>query len=379
MPRIKPSFTVGIEEEYLLVSRETRDVVSDPPHQILEQCKTLSENGFVEPELLRSQIEVDTRVCQSVPEAREDLARLRRIVAQVSEIYGLAPIAASTHPFAHWQEQRHTNKERYLMLFRNMQSIAQRMLICGMHVHVGIEDDELRIELLNQFTHFLPLLLALSCSSPFWEGVNTGLKSFRLTVFDGFPRTGLPERFTSFAEYQHHVEIMQKAGIIKDATVIWWDLRPSARYPTLEMRITDVCTRLDDAASLAALTQCVLHSMYRLRRKHMSWQVYSRFLVDQNRWHAMRYGCDRGLVDFADATVVPLVDILEEIVEMVHEDSEELGCVTELEHVLEIPRRGTSAHLQLKTYEQACAAGASREEALRKVVDMLIVETLKNV
>lgn len=379
MPRVKPSFTVGIEEEYLLVSRETRDVVSDPPHQILEQCKTLSENGFVEPELLRSQIEVDTRVCQSVPEAREDLARLRRIVAQVSEIYGLAPIAASTHPFAHWQEQRHTNKERYLMLFRNMQSIAQRMLICGMHVHVGIEDDELRIELLNQFTHFLPLLLALSCSSPFWEGVNTGLKSFRLTVFDGFPRTGLPERFTSFAEYQHHVEIMQKAGIIKDATVIWWDLRPSARYPTLEMRITDVCTRLDDAASLAALTQCVLHSMYRLRRKHMSWQVYSRFLVDQNRWHAMRYGCDGGLVDFADATVVPLADILEELVEMVHEDSEELGCVTELEHVLKIPTRGTSAHLQLETYEQACAAGASREEALRKVVDMLIVETLSNI
>lgn len=371
----QPSFTVGLEEEYLLVDRGTRDVISDPPQEILEKCRTRSQDGFVEPELLRSQIEVDTRVCRTVSEARDDLARLRRIVLQVSHDYGLAPIAASTHPFAHWQVQRHTTKERYLMLSRDMQSLARRMLICGMHVHIGIEDDELRIDLLNQFTHFLPLLLALSCSSPFWEGQNTGLKSYRLPVFDGFPRTGLPERFTSFAEYQHHVEILQKAGVIKDATVIWWDLRPSARYPTLEMRITDVCTSLDDAAGLAALTQSVLHRLYRLRSKHLSWQVYPRFLVDQNRWRAMRYGCDEGLVDFATAEVVPIADLLEELVDMVRQDAEALGCAPQLEHTLRIPRRGTSAHWQIRTYEQACASGASHEEALRAVVDMLIEAT----
>jgi len=322
---------------------------------------------------------VDTRVCRTIPEAREDLARLRRLVAKVADHHGLAPIAASTHPFGHWQIQHPTEKERYLTLSVDMQTLARRMLICGMHVHVGIENDELRIDLMNQFTHFLPLLLALSTSSPFWEGQNTGLMSYRLPVFDSFPRTGLPERFTNFAEYQHQVEILTKAGIIKDATMIWWDLRLSARYPTLEMRITDMCTRIDDAAGLAALTQSLLHWLYRLRCNHMSWRVYSRFLLEQNRWWAMRYGIDRGLVDFATAEVVPVTDLLTEIVNMVREDAVELGCVRELEQTLEIPRRGSSAHHQIRIYEEACAAGASQEEALHAVVDWLIEETIRGI
>ena len=375
MPGQKPSFTVGIEEEYLLVDRKTRDLVSDPPQEILEQCKALSDSALVEPELLRSQIEVDTRVCASISEAREDLARLRRLVVDVSARYGLAPIAASTHPFGHWQEQRPTQKERYLALSRDMQALARRLLICGMHVHVGIEDDELRIGLMNELTHFLPLLLALSTSSPFWEGQNTGLMSYRLPVFDNFPRTGLPERFTSYGEYRHQVELMVKAGIIEDATLIWWDLRPSDRYPTLEMRIADMCPRIDDTAGLAALTQCLLHRLYRLRRSHLGWRVYSRFLLDQNRWWATRYGMDRGLVDFATGEVVPVADILAETVAMLREDAEELGCTAELEHTLQIPRRGTSAHRQIQVYQEACAAGAGPEEALRTVVDSLIQET----
>ncbi len=372
---VQPSFTVGIEEEYHLVDKITRDVVSDPPHEILEECERLSEEGQVSPELLRSQIEVGTRVCHTIAEARDDLARLRRMVVDVTGKYGLAPMAASTHPFAHWQTQRHTDKERYNALSRDMQALARRMLICGMHVHVGVEDDELRIDLMNQFTHFLPLMLALSCSSPFWEGGDTGLKSFRLTVFDNFPRTGLPERFSSFAEYQSQVRVMEKAGIIEDATRIWWDLRPSARYPTLEMRITDLCTRLDDAVSVAALTMCVLSMLYRLRQEHKVWRIYPRILVDQNRWRAMRYGVDEGLVDFAAAEIIPFTDLLEELVALVRDDAQRLGCTEEVERALEIPKRGTSAHRQLETYKTAIIEGASHDEALRAVVDMLIDAT----
>lgn len=379
MPQRDPAFTVGVEEEYLLVNRQTRNVVSDPPHELFEECKALSAGSLVEPELLRSQIEVDTRVCQTVREAGEDLARLRRLVAGVADRYGLAPIAASTHPFAHWQHQRHTEKERYLMLSRDMQALAKRMLICGMHVHVGVDDDELRMDLLNQFTHFLPLLLALSTSSPFWEGHDTGLKSYRLPVFDGFPRTGLPERFPSFADYQHYVGIMVRAGIIKDATVIWWDLRPSARFPTLEMRITDVCTRVSDAISLAALTVCTLRMLWRLRGRHLAWRIYPRFLVDQNRWRAMRYGLDEGLVDFATAQLVPVEDILHELLEQVREDADALDCRSELEGTLGILQRGTSAHQQIRAYQAARAGGANDEEALCAVVDWLISETLEGV
>ena len=217
------------------------------------------------------------------------------------------------------------------MLARDMQSLSRRMLVCGMHVHVGIEDDELRVQLLNQFVHFLPLLLTLSTSSPFWQGENTGLKSYRLTVFDGFPRTGLPERFANYDDYQHHIDILRKAGVINDATFIWWDLRISARYPTLESRIADMCTRVDDAASIAALTQSILHYLYRMHRERKYRRVYSRFLIDQNRWRAMRYGFDEGLVDFDTAQVVPVADWLEQIVEMVRTDAEELGCSAELE------------------------------------------------
>lgn len=371
-----PPLSLGIEEEYHLVDRESRDVVIDPPNEMLEECEALSEEGQICPELLRSQIEVGTKVCRTLDEAREDLARLRRAVATVTAKYGLAPIAASTHPFAQWQMQRHTDKARYIELSRDMQGVARRLLICGMHVHIGIDDDELRVDLMNQFAHFLPLLLALSCSSPFWESENTGLRSYRLIVFDGFPRTGLPERFSSFAEYRQHIGMLEKAGVIEDATRIWWDLRLSAIYPTLEMRITDVCTHLEDALSLAALTVCIISMLCRLRREHKGWRVYPRILLEENRWRAMRYGCDGGLVDFATAEIVPCEEILAELVEMVRDDAERLGCVAELERTLAIPQRGSSAHWQIAAYEDARSAGGDHDEALRAVVDMLIQETV---
>jgi carboxylate-amine ligase len=378
MARTEPSFTVGIEEEYLLVDRESRDVVSDPPQEIFAQCQAIAGDKVVNSELLRSQIEVDTRVCETIAEARQDLARLRRLTRQVADGYDLAPIAASTHPFAEWHIQRQTHKARYDLLFRDMQSLARRLLICGMHVHVGIEDDDLRVDLMNQFTHFLPLLLALSTSSPFWQGEDTGLKSYRLTVFDNFPRSGLPERFRNFEDYEHHVDILRRAGVMEDATFIWWDLRVSARYPTLETRVADMCTRLDDSASIAALTQSILHYLYRLRCDHKRWPVYSRFLIDQNRWRAMRYGYDEGLVDFATAEVIPIENLLEDILELVRADADALGCSDELEAVLEIPKRGSSAHRQLKAYQAALGEGLEQQQALTRVVDWLIDETVRD-
>ena len=374
----RPSFTIGVEEEYLLVDRETRDVVSEPPQSILQHCRELEGNRFVEPELLRSQIEVNTRVCKTAAEAGDNLKELRQIVVRTSKQYGMAPVAASTHPFGRWQLQHHTPKQRYDMLTRDMRSLAKRVLVCGMHVHVGIEQNELRIKLMNQFSHFLPLLLALSTSSPFWEGQDSGLKSYRIPVFDGFPRTGLPERYQSYAEYQNHVKTLRKAGVIDDPTVIWWDMRISDRYPTLEMRITDMCTDINDAIALAALTQCLLHYLFRLHESHMRWHDYHRFLVDQNRWRAIRYGYDQGMVDFSHARVVSIDAVLQELVAMVEHDARELQCQTELETVLTIPTRGTSAHQQLRIYQQAIDNGLSHEQALNKVVDFLIEKTAEN-
>ncbi len=369
-----PKFTIGVEEEYLLVDQETRALIIDPPESFMKECEELCGNR-VTAELLRSQIEIGTRVCDNIQEVRDELVQLRSAVKKVANKHGLAPIACSTHPFSRWTEQKHTPKERYDQLTVEMQGAARRLLICGMHVHVGIDDDELRIDLMNQMSYFLPHLLALSCSSPFWEGRDTGLKSYRLTVFDSLPRTGLPERFASFAEYQRHVGIMMDAGLIEDSTRIWWDIRPSARYPTLETRVMDVCTRLDDTVALAALLTCTLRMLYRLRRNNQRWRIYTPMLIRENRWRAMRYSFDEGLIDLAKGAVVPFDELLNEMLSLVAEDAEALGCTEEVNSLLHILQRGTSAHRQLKKYELERAGGADEEDALKAVVDTLIKDT----
>ena len=376
MPYADLPFTIGIEEEYLLVDRATRHVASEPPAAMLEECETRIKD-LVRPEFLKSQIEIGTPVCKSVREARANLAWLRRTVAETADKYGLAPIAASTHPFSFWTEQKHTDKERYHVLARDMQAVARRLMICGMHVHVGIDNDELRIDLVNQIAYFLPHLLALSTSSPFWQGENTGLKSYRISVFDELPRTGLPERFDSYAEYQRHIEVLTNAGLIEDATMLWWDVRLSHRFPTIELRITDVCTRLDDAAAIAALFVCIVRMLYRLRRDNQRWRTYAPMLINENRWRAQRYGLDEGLVDFGKGEIVPCADLFEELIALTREDAEALGCTDELNHIREIVKGGTGAHRQLEVFAAAEAAGASREEAFAAVVDMLIAETVK--
>ncbi|MBT3358635.1 MAG: carboxylate-amine ligase [Rhodospirillales bacterium] len=375
MPSTDPRFTVGIEEEYLLVDRETRELVDDPPDAMIEACRSQLKD-LVRPEFLRSQIEVGTRVCRTIGQARDDLAWLRKTVAEEAAKYGLAPIAASTHPFSEWQQQQHSDHERYHVLARDLQAVARRLLICGMHVHVGIDDDDLRIDLINQAGYFLPHLLALSTSSPFWRGVDTGLKSYRLSVFNELPRTGLPEQFDSFGEYQRHVNILTKAGLIKDASMLWWDIRASTKFPTIEMRITDVCTYLEDAIAIAALFTCIIRMLYRLRRDNRRWRIYAPMLINENRWRAQRYGLDEGLVDFGKGQIVPFEDLFEELIDMVREDGEALGCLEELRLNRTIAKRGTSAHRQLAAYYKVIDEGGEPKDALKAVVDGLIEDTL---
>ena len=254
----EPAFTLGIEEEYLLVDRETRDLASNPPPELFEAAKE-ALGDRVSPEFLRAQIEVGTGICASLDEARTQLRHFRATLGELAARYNLAPVAASTHPFADWTRQVHTDRERYNILARDLQALGRRLMICGMHVHVGLEDPELRIDLMSQASYFLPHLLALSTSSPFWAGEETGLKSYRLAVFDELPRTGLPEIFDSWGEYERHLQVLVKAGLIEDGSKLWWDLRPSARFPTLELRITDACTYLEDSLCLAVPAACRRH------------------------------------------------------------------------------------------------------------------------
>jgi len=375
MSRYKdPPFTIGVEEEYLLVDPATGDLAVDPPGEILRDCEKDLGQG-VAPEFLRSQIEIGTKVCTSVSEVTEELKRARRCVREVAGRYGLAMIAASTHPFADWDVQQHTDKERYNILAQDLQAVARRLLICGMHVHVGIDNDDLRIDLMNQVSYFLPHLLALSSSSPFWRGENTGLMSYRIAVWNELPRTGMPPQFESYGEYRSHVEVLVNAGLIEDATKLWWDVRPSDRFPTLEMRISDICTRHEDTICIAALYLCLLRMLWRLRRNNQRWRRYSAMLINENRWRAQRYGNEAGLVDFGVGEVVPYADLFEEIVELVREDAEYFGCRGEVEHGRKILARGTSAHKQIAVYKAAREAGQDERAALKQVVDMLIEET----
>ena len=370
----EPPFTVGIEEEYLLVHQDTGDVHEDPPAGLLKECAERGA-GQISPEFLRSQIEVSTRVCRTIEEARIDLARLRGILIDVAGRYGLAPIAASTHPFARATAQKPTERDHYSALLQEMQAAARRLMVCGMHVHVGIDDDDLRIDLQNQLSYFLPHLLALSCSSPFWEGEKTGLMSFRLTIYNSLPRTGLPERFDSYLEFRRHLDTLIRNGLIEDTTKIWWDLRPSSRYPTLETRIMDCCTSLEDSICLAALNVSLTRMLYRLRRANQAWRRYPNVLIAENRWRAMRYSFDERFLDMAKGEMVDFSILLEELIELVREDAEALSCTREVEHARTIFARGTSAHRQLAVYDEARTRGASEREALKATVDFLIRET----
>ncbi|MGH8951286.1 MAG: carboxylate-amine ligase [Acidimicrobiia bacterium] len=374
----RPAFTIGIEEEYLVVDRETRDLIKDPPPEMWDSLREVL-GPQVAPEFLKAQIEVGTKVCKKLTEARDDLAGLRRDLSEVVNGYGAAIIASSTHPFANWSEQETTEQPRYQRIAADYQQVARQMVICGMHVHIGVEDEHLRIDLMNQVRYMLPHLLALSTSSPFWAGTETGLLSYRLVIFKSMPRTGLPEEFQSWGEYERMVGILVEAGIIEDPTKLWWDIRPSARYPTLEMRISDICTRLDDAMTVAAFYLCLLGYLFRLRRRNQRWRVYSPFLIEENMWRAQRYGVEGSLIDFGRGELVPFADLVEEVIEMLAQDAVEFDVVDQLRHMRTIVRDGTSAHRQLAAYRAAIEDGAAEKEALEAVVDHLVIDTMRGI
>ncbi len=369
-----PPFTIGIEEEYLLVDTASRDLVREMPQALFEACEQ-ALRGQVAREFLKSQIEVETQVHAGPRAAGDELRSLRATVARLAAEHGLAPIAASTHPFARWSVQQPTERERYQAIARDLAGVGRRLVICGMHVHVGIDDDELRIDLMNQARYFLPHLLVLSTSSPFCEGEDTGLKSYRLAAYQELPRTGLPGRFESWGEYRSTIDVLVRNGIIEDASKIWWDLRPSAKFPTLEMRITDVCTRVEDAVCVAALYASILRMLYRIRRANQTWRSYPLFLLSENRWRAQRYGVDGTLFDFGRGELVPFRDLVDELLALVREDGEALGCWAEVQHARAVVAGGTSANRQIASYNRLVTQGASHEEALKGVVDHLIAES----
>lgn len=369
----EPTFTFGIEEEYHLVDLKTRDFAAVPKELMSALENELGSS--VSPEFFRSQIEIGTKVCNSAEEARADLANLRRQIITHARPHNMAPIAASTHPFAQKTSLETTPKERYQALARDFGGIGRRLAICGMHVHVGIEDDELRIDLMNQVRYFLPHLLVLSTSSPFWEGEDTGLKSYRLAVFHELPRTGIPQRFESFGEYQRTLDVLINAGVIEDPTKIWWDLRPSGRFPTLELRITDVCTNINDALAIAALYRCLIRMLYRLRRSNQKWRTYPAFLLTENCWRAQRYGTRGSLFDLGKGELVNFPHLVGELMELVEPDANALGCENDIAHLRTIAERGTSADRQVDRLAVLTAAGKDKAEALKGVVDLLIEET----
>ena len=367
-----PDFTIGIEEEYLLVDRDSLALAPAPP-ELMEKCGAALEGQF-SPEFLECQVEIGSKVCNNVAEARDDLRHLRGTVARLAGEYNLAPIAASCHPFSDWRDQHHTKKDRYNELRDDLAGVVRRLLICGMHVHVGLPDKELRIDVTNQLSYFLPHLLALSCSSPFWQGEDTGLSCYRLSVFDNLPRTGLPPKLDGWGEFERSVNALVDLGVIEDSSKVWWDLRPSSRFPTIESRICDVSPRLETTLTLAAMIQSLTRMLWRLRQKNQRWRLYDNFLIAENRWRAQRYGTREGMIDFGAGKIIPFSQALDDIIALVGEDAEALGCRAELEHAREVLQSGTSSDRQRAVFNDAVEAGDSRDDALKAVVRHLIEE-----
>ncbi|SNR26922.1 carboxylate-amine ligase [Paracoccus sediminis] len=368
----EPDFTLGIEEEYLLVDPDTGDLAPAPDGMIAACRDALGDQ--VSPEFLRCQIEAGTPVAADIAQARDRLAHLRRTVARIAGQYGLAPIAASCHPFADWRDQFHTDKDRYHQLSRDMGAVSRRMLICGMHVHVGIESQALRIDLMNQMAYFLPHLLALSASSPFWQGSDTGLASYRTTVFGGMPRTGLPPQFGGWDEFDRAVRTLTGLGVIEDSSKIWWDLRPSSKFPTLETRVCDASPRLDDTITLAALIQATLRMLWRLSRRNQRWRQYDPFLLGENRWRAARYGMAEGMIDFGAGRIIPFAQAVEDWLALIAPDADALDSQPQVSRTRDIVSEGGSAARQRAVLSRAMGAGATRDEAMIQLVGQLIAD-----
>src|SRR5579864_2688559 len=360
-----PSLTLGIEEEYQIIDPETRALRSYITEMLQGDHVTLGE---VKPELHQSMVEIGTKVCHTPAEVRSELLRLRRLVMDLAAKNGLVIAAAGTHPFSSWIEQEITPLERYIGVKEDLQELAQSLLIFGTHVHIGIEDPDFRIDAMNVCRYFLPHVLALSTSSPFWMGRNTGLKSYRSVVWSNFPRTGIPPELSSFDEYENYVQLLVKTGSIDNGKKIWWDLRAHPSFPTLEFRVCDMPTRLDETVCLAALMQAICAKLLKLREGNLGFRKYIPALIAENKWRAARYGIDGNLIDFGKQAEVPMRQLALELVEFVDDVVDELGSRSAVDYVHTILRDGTSADRQLAVYK----ATGDRHA----VVDMLASETI---
>ena len=357
--------TLGIEEEYQLIDPNTRELTSYIT-EILDQGSLVFKEE-VKPELLQSQIEIGSQVCKNVDELKKDLKRLRNLVSNYANKQNLSIIAAGTHPFSHWKDQVVTDKERYHGFMDSTQYVGKRMLIFGMHVHVGIEDLDLRIDIMNQMRYFMPHLLALSTSSPFWQGSDTGFKSFRSIIFEDLPRTGIPEVFDSYQDYKNYTRTLIKCNSISDPTKIWWDIRPHPIYPTLEFRICDCCTRLNDAIGIAALIQGLVAKLITLRNSNQTWRNYRGSLIHENKWRATQQGVNSKLLDLGKRKEVDYKKLMYEMLEFIGDVSNDLGLEQHLQSIHDILENGSSADRQLKIFKQ--------NNDLNAVVDHLIKET----
>ncbi len=376
MSALGETLPIGIEEEYLLVDEDSWALAARPPGEFMARCKQVLGPRVMH-EFLQSQVEIATGVCRTVAEARSELLELRQVIAATAEDYGMRMLAVSTHPWAHWREQEPVDMERYRILGAEHRTLARRMAICGMHVHAGVEDKNLRVDLMSQVSYFMPHLLALSASSPFWEGHDTGLKAFRPIIVGDLPRSGFPEVFENWNDWTELLDDLSATGMVTDPSKIWWDIRPSSRHPTLELRICDVCTWVEDGLTVAALYQSILSYLCHLKEKNERRRHYRRILLLENKWRAQRYGVEAEMADFGKRALLPFADLTDELVELLRPYSEELGCIGEVEHARTIARRGTSADHQLKVYNDALAGGAGDHEAQIAVVHWLVEQSVQ--
>src|SRR5258705_734447 len=362
-------FTLGIEEEFQIVDPKTRELRSHVSEFLEEGKMILGEQ--IKPEMIQSMIEVGTGICKNIQEARVDITRLRSIISGLAGKTGLAIVAASTHPFSHWEDQKIYDDERYSLLVQELQNVARSLLIFGLHVHVGVADLDRRIHIMNAARYFLPHVLALTASSPFWVGHNTGLKSYRSEVFKQFPRTDIPDHFDSYSSFQRYVDLLVKTGCINDGKKIWWDLRPHPVFPTLEFRICDIPTRVDDTIAIAALLQAIVAKLTKLIDKNLGYRLYRRMLIQENKWRAVRWGIDGKMIDFGKQKEVPTRDLILELLDFIDDVVDELGSRKDIEHIHTILERRTSAEEQLRVFAET--------NDLNAVVDSLIELTMENV
>jgi glutamate---cysteine ligase / carboxylate-amine ligase len=362
----RPSLSIGIEEEYQTIDPQTRDLRSHIGSEILPKAKRALHEA-VKPEMHQAVIEVGTKVCRDIKEAREDIKALRRQMISLAGENGLLLAAASTHPFADWKLQDIYPDERYRKVLEEMQMIARANLVFGLHVHIGIEDRNTSIHIMNSLRYFLPHILALSSNSPFWMGLQTGFKSYRSKVFERFPRTGIPDVFANWSDYETFVNLLVKTGCIDNGKKIWWDIRPHPYFNTLEVRVCDIPMRLDETMAIAALIQATVAMLYKLHASNKSYRIYGRALISENKFRASRYGLDGKLIDFGKEEEVPLRELMQEYLELIDPVVDELGSREEINYIHEMLKMGTGADRQLKVYEQT--------RDLTKVVDYMVEET----